>query len=228
MRAGELRIQRCTACGAFRHPPRPVCAQCGASESDWPVVAGTGEVWSFTIVHPPTLPAFADRVKAVVVRLDEGVFLVSNLVDCPVEEIGVGQRGLAPARPPTEVGGDFALRCSARRWLAAVMFCARERLPVSARPDRRVVGLQPPVVVGRYLPVWIDEKSYDRGSRCGRRCSRCSPVVVVGCAGLLAESVEEPERLASLIAVPCSSRMFFPSALDGHLRPLAVLPVSFL
>src|SRR6185295_11745829 len=78
LRAGELRIQRCSACGAFRHPPRPVCAQCGATESDWRVVAGTGEVWSFTIVHTPTLPAFTARVPygAVVVRLDEGVFLV--------------------------------------------------------------------------------------------------------------------------------------------------------
>jgi len=114
LRAGELRIQRCTACGAFRHPPRPVCAQCGRLASDWPVVAGTGEVWSFTIVHPPTLPAFADRVPygAVVVRLDEGVFLVSNLVDCEVDELAVGQRvelALTRVAADPEVGGDFVL-----------------------------------------------------------------------------------------------------------------------
>ena len=35
---GELRIQRCTACAAFRHPPRPVCAQCGSRESEWVAV----------------------------------------------------------------------------------------------------------------------------------------------------------------------------------------------
>ena len=29
---------------------------------------------------------------AVIVRLDEGVFLVSNLVDCPVEGLAVGAR----------------------------------------------------------------------------------------------------------------------------------------
>jgi uncharacterized OB-fold protein len=114
LRAGQPRIQRCTACGAFRHPPRPLCAQCGASESDWPVVAGTGEVWSYTIVHPPTLPVFADRVPygAVVVRLDEGVFLVSNLVDCPVDEIEVGQRvelALTRVAADPEAGGDFVL-----------------------------------------------------------------------------------------------------------------------
>ena len=114
LRAGELRIQRCAACGAFRHPPRPQCANCGSSDSDWPVVAGTGEVWSFTIVHPPTLPAFADRVPygAVVIRLDEGVFLVSNVVDCPVEELEVGTRVelvLTRVTADPEAGGDVVL-----------------------------------------------------------------------------------------------------------------------
>jgi uncharacterized OB-fold protein len=35
------------------------------------------------VIHPPTLPAFAARTPygAIVVRLEEGVFLVSNLVD---------------------------------------------------------------------------------------------------------------------------------------------------
>lgn len=53
---------------------------------------GTGTVASFTICHPPVLPAFADRVpyNAVVVQLDEGPFLVSNLVDVPNEAIIVG------------------------------------------------------------------------------------------------------------------------------------------
>jgi len=114
LRDGVLRIQRCAACGVFRHPPRPVCAACGSTERVWDAVRGAGEVWSFTIVHPPTLPAFADRVPygAVVVRLDEGVFLVSNLVDCPVEELAVGQRvEVVPTRVAAgpETGGDVVL-----------------------------------------------------------------------------------------------------------------------
>jgi hypothetical protein len=94
LRAGELRIQRCAACGGFRHPPRPVCAACGARERVWERASGAGEVWSFTVVHPPTLPAFADRTPygAVVVRLDEGVFLVSNVVDCAADDLAVGAR----------------------------------------------------------------------------------------------------------------------------------------
>jgi len=94
LRDGELRIQRCAACGAFRHPPRPRCARCGSVEREWGAASGAGEVWSFTVIHAPTLPAFADRTPygAVVVRLEEGVFLVSTLVDCPIEELTVGAR----------------------------------------------------------------------------------------------------------------------------------------
>ena len=92
--AGELRLQRCTECRTFRHPPRPVCAECGARASEWIASPGHGEVWSFTMIHPPTLPAFSARTPygAVVVRLDEGVFLVSNLIDCPVDDLAVGMR----------------------------------------------------------------------------------------------------------------------------------------
>jgi hypothetical protein len=94
LRTGELVLQQCAACGVYRHPPRPACAHCGAAESRGVTSAGTGEVWSFTVIHPPTLPAFATRTPygAVVVRLDEGVFMVSNLVDCPVDELRVGER----------------------------------------------------------------------------------------------------------------------------------------
>jgi uncharacterized OB-fold protein len=49
-------------------------------------------VASYTICHPPVLPAFADRVpyNAVVVQLDEGPYLVSNLVGVENDEIEVG------------------------------------------------------------------------------------------------------------------------------------------
>jgi uncharacterized OB-fold protein len=86
---GELRLQRCANCGAYRLPPRPICAQCLSHESEWVASGGRGRVWSWTIIHPPVLPAFQDDVpySVVVVELDEGVRLVSNLVDVPAAEI---------------------------------------------------------------------------------------------------------------------------------------------
>jgi uncharacterized OB-fold protein len=51
-------------------------------------------VWSFTVIHPPTLPAFADRTPyaAAVVRLDEGVFTVTSIVDILPRDLIVGAR----------------------------------------------------------------------------------------------------------------------------------------
>lgn len=93
-RAHQLRIQRCTNCGAFRHHPRPRCPTCRSDAHEWTPVRGTGTVHSWTICYPPVLPGYADRVpyNAVVVRLDEGVFLVSNLVDCDDDAIEVDMR----------------------------------------------------------------------------------------------------------------------------------------
>lgn len=91
-RRHELRLQRCADCGAFRHHPRPRCPECRSASATWAEVRGTGTIASFTVCYPPVLPAFADRVpyNAVVVQLDEGPFLVSNLVDVDNDEIAVG------------------------------------------------------------------------------------------------------------------------------------------
>ena len=54
--------------------------------------SGRGEIWATTVIHPPTLSAFADRTPyaAVVVRLEEGVFCVSNVVDVEPDDITIG------------------------------------------------------------------------------------------------------------------------------------------
>lgn len=90
--AGELHIQRCADCSKFRHPPRPICAACGSTAGEWAPASGRGEVWAFTVIHPPTLAAFASRTPygAVVVQLEEGVFLVGNVVDCAPDDLSVG------------------------------------------------------------------------------------------------------------------------------------------
>jgi hypothetical protein len=90
--AGELRIQRCAECHTPRHPPRPICAACGAAAVEWVPASGRGEVWAKTVIHPPTLPAFAARTPygAVVVRLEEGVFMVGNVVDVEPGELEAG------------------------------------------------------------------------------------------------------------------------------------------
>jgi uncharacterized protein len=91
-RRGELRFQRCSRCGRFRHYPRPTCPACLAREHAWERASGRGVVFTWTIVRGPTLPAFEPLVpyNVVDVLLEEGVHFVSTLVDCPPEAIHAG------------------------------------------------------------------------------------------------------------------------------------------
>jgi uncharacterized OB-fold protein len=82
-RRGELLIQHCGACGKWLWQPRPICSSCQTPEPTWTRVSGDGVVASWTVMRPPTLPAFAALVPFVVllVTLDEGVRLLGYLVD---------------------------------------------------------------------------------------------------------------------------------------------------
>jgi uncharacterized OB-fold protein len=91
-RRGELRFQRCSACGMFRHYPRPLCPACLSRDSTWERSSGRGTVYTWTIVRGPTLPAFEARLpyNVVDVLMEEGVHFVSQVLDCPPEEIRAG------------------------------------------------------------------------------------------------------------------------------------------
>lgn len=78
-RQGELRVQRCAACGVLRHPPGPACPSCGALDRDYVVVAGTGTVFSYVVHHAPQLPGKELPLTIALVDLDEGVRMVGEM-----------------------------------------------------------------------------------------------------------------------------------------------------
>ncbi len=127
---GELRIQECGACGALRFPPRVMCPECQATERSWRAVSGRGSIWSFVVVHPPVLPAYAPFVPfpVVTVTLAEkpSLRMVGNLVTGP----GGAINGVDPAT--IEIGEPVR-----------VVFTARPG------PDGTDV----------YLPQWVRESS---------------------------------------------------------------------
>jgi len=91
-KAGELRFQRCDDCGAWRHVPREICAECGSFGWSWQASSGRGEVFTWTVVGRALHPAFGDSVPyaPVVVEMEEGVRLLSDVADCPPEELEIG------------------------------------------------------------------------------------------------------------------------------------------
>lgn len=81
---GRLHFQRCSACGAWRHLPRYMCARCGSAEWTWSPSSGKGRLFSWTVTHQALHPAFAHEVPfvAAVVELAEGVRMATRLIDC--------------------------------------------------------------------------------------------------------------------------------------------------
>jgi uncharacterized protein len=93
-RRHELLLQRCTQCHTFRYPPRPVCPSCFSAESTWEKTSGQGEVYTFSIVRRALGPAWETDIPYVIaiIRLDEGVQIVSNIVDCRTEDVRIGMK----------------------------------------------------------------------------------------------------------------------------------------
>jgi uncharacterized protein len=91
-RAGELRIQRCAACGALRHPPGPMCPACGSpATGEYLVADGTGEVYSYVVHHHPPVPGKTPPFVVALVQLPEGVRIMGELLGVRPEEAGIGQ-----------------------------------------------------------------------------------------------------------------------------------------
>jgi uncharacterized OB-fold protein len=87
-----LVFQRCEACGAFRHPPRVLCAECGSDRVSWAPSAGRGTIFSWTVTHQAPHPAFASQVPyaVVVVELEEGVRIVASLRELAPADLELG------------------------------------------------------------------------------------------------------------------------------------------
>ncbi len=87
---GELRLQRCTACRTWRHPPRFRCASCGSDAFTWEPVSGRGRVFTWTVTHRPIDPAFTPPYAVVIAELEEGPRLVGNLRGMEPGELALG------------------------------------------------------------------------------------------------------------------------------------------
>ncbi len=86
---GVLHLQRCDTCVTWRHPPRILCAVCGSADWSWQPTAGRGRVFTWTVTHRPTDPAFAEHLPyaVLVVELEEGPRVVGNLVNLAPSEL---------------------------------------------------------------------------------------------------------------------------------------------
>jgi len=62
LRESELRLQRCSGCGALRWPPRALCNRCRSFDAHWERLSGRGRLVSWVRTHQVFAPAYRDEV----------------------------------------------------------------------------------------------------------------------------------------------------------------------
>jgi uncharacterized OB-fold protein len=94
----RLLIKYCLACGQPHHYPRSICPFCGSDRTEWRESAGRGVLYSYSVMRRVPAP-----YAIAYVTLQEGITLMTNIVDCDLDAIRIGQ----PVRvvfKPTEGG----------------------------------------------------------------------------------------------------------------------------
>lgn len=93
-RNGKLVMQRCRECGHIRYPIQATCPRCLADATDWTELSGRGVVFSKVVFHQLYDKAFSGDIpyNVVLVQLDEGPRMFSNVIGTPNDAIAIGMR----------------------------------------------------------------------------------------------------------------------------------------
>jgi len=96
--AGRLLIGKSKSCGKPHYYPRAICPLCGSEATEWVPATGRGAVYSYSVMRRVPVP-----YALAYVTLDEGVTMMTNIVDCDLDGIRIGQR-VRVSFKPTEGG----------------------------------------------------------------------------------------------------------------------------
>ena len=103
LQRGELYFQRCQVCGRSQFHPRALCCHCLAPHPQWCKSAGRGRLYSFAVTYHSPLPGFRESTPYIVayVEIEDGLRLMTNLVDCALAEVKIGMEVEAVFAPAT-------------------------------------------------------------------------------------------------------------------------------
>ena len=85
---GRLLVKRCADCGEHHHYPRAICPHCFSANTGWAEAKGTGTVYTYSILRRGVPVPYCIAY----VTLDEGVSMLTNLVDCDYDSVRIGQK----------------------------------------------------------------------------------------------------------------------------------------
>ncbi len=89
-REERLVVQRCEDCGTYVFIPQPCCGECLSEKLEWVESSGRGTLYSYTTVHRPQQPSFRVPYTVVVVELEEGWYMLSNLIGVEPGDVEIG------------------------------------------------------------------------------------------------------------------------------------------
>ena len=94
LRERRLLVLGCGTCSYLIHPPVAGCPRCGGTDLGQHELAGTGTVYSFTVVNREFAPGIKPPFIVAIVAMDEQADLrmVTNLVEVEVGRVRIGQR----------------------------------------------------------------------------------------------------------------------------------------
>lgn len=104
LKDGKMMIQRCNDCGRHIFYPRISCPHCGSIDLERKPAAGTGIVYSTSIVRQK--PEAGGNYNISLIDLTEGVRMMSRVVDIAPEEVRIG---MAVRAKIGELGGEPAV-----------------------------------------------------------------------------------------------------------------------
>ena len=85
----KLLVQKCEDCQKYIFYPKLFCPFCLSERLHWVESSGKGKIYSFTVVYSYQPTEFEDDVPYViaVIELEEGVRMMSNIVECKPDDI---------------------------------------------------------------------------------------------------------------------------------------------
>ena len=83
---GKLLYKKCAACGEPHFYPRNHCPFCFSDKTEWQEASGRGTVYTYSVMRRAPVPYCIAYVE-----LAEGPRIMSNIVDCDLDTVHIGQ-----------------------------------------------------------------------------------------------------------------------------------------
>ena len=83
---GKLMVGKCDACGATYYYPRALCPACFSDTTRLQQVSGNGTIYTYSVMRRAPIP-----YAIAYVTLAEGPTMMTNIVDCDLDQIRIGQ-----------------------------------------------------------------------------------------------------------------------------------------